>query len=169
MIVDVVRFTVRRFLNINPYQAPTEQVRPAKDRRKFLVAALMVMISGVICAAPAVLAGCAWCIHFYMDYTGGYEANSFSWYMLAVDLTWIAAACFAFVAVGGCVWRGSKLLGLGKCETRPFLLEPARIVCPRMVSALIGRALESGWDPEASGKDFQIECIETYFPKRSDS
>jgi len=104
VIVDVVGLTARGFLNTNPNEAPVEQMGHANDRRKFLVAALR-MISGVICAAPATLAGYAWCSHFYMHYTGGYATNSFSWYMLAIDLTWITAACLSFVAIGWLTWR----------------------------------------------------------------
>ena len=90
-------------LNANPYEAPVAEVGAKSERHRFLVAVLRV-ISGLICVVPTVLAGYAWCRHFYMDYTGGYATNSFSWYKLAIDLTWIAGACFAFVAIGWGMW-----------------------------------------------------------------
>jgi len=59
---------------------------------------------------------------------------------------------------------GAKIVGTGRCETRPFILEPAQIVRPNMVAAIINHALNSGWEPESSAGDFRVKNIETYFP-----
>ena len=58
---------------------------------------------------------------------------------------------------------GSKLVGSGRCETREYLLEPARIVRPRMVSAIIQFAMSQGWNPKSNGNTFKVENIEIFF------
>ena len=58
---------------------------------------------------------------------------------------------------------GSKLAGIGRCRTREYLLEPAQIVRPGMVSAIIQFAISNGWNPKSNGKSFRVDNIETVF------
>jgi uncharacterized membrane protein YphA (DoxX/SURF4 family) len=72
------------------------------------VKTIAIIVSILLCIAPATLATWAWVEHFEWQRNGDYSRNSFPMESFAIQMTWITAAAVLTVLAAWCIVLGYR-------------------------------------------------------------